>query len=263
MLFLSRNSYVFVDGNDQILLTLQQPLNPKAMTRLLSLALLPLIMLSCTCTSNRESAPMLIALSFDDGPNDVTTPQVLDILEEFQVPASFFVIGQNINDDTAKQMTRAISLGCEIQNHSFTHGFMTQMSKEQIEEEIRKTDEIIEKYTGTRPWMFRPPFIDVNPAMHEAIGHTFICGVGCFDWEPQRSAQERYDILMAAAKDGDILLLHDMTGNDNTVEALRMFIPEMKKRGYRFVTVSELFNRKGISPSPHNGILYSNVLQTK
>ena len=59
---------------------------------------------------------MLIALSFDDGPNDVTTPQVLDILEEFQVPASFFVIGQNINDDTAKQMTRAISLGCEIQS---------------------------------------------------------------------------------------------------------------------------------------------------
>lgn len=121
------------------------------MTRLLSLAIMPLIMLSCTCSSNTESdkketpaegpAEMLIALSFDDGPNDVTTPQVLDILEEFQVPASFFVIGQNINDDTAKQMTRAISLGCEIQNHSYTHGFMTQMSKEEIEEEIRKTDE--------------------------------------------------------------------------------------------------------------------------
>ena len=240
------------------------------MNRLFSLALLALTMLSCTCSSNTAKentdeapAPMLIALSFDDGPNDVTTPQVLDILEEFQVPASFFVIGQNINDNTAKQMTRAISLGCEIQNHSFTHGFMTQMSKEQIEEEIRKTDEIIEKYTGTRPWMFRPPFIDVNQAMHETISHTFICGVGCFDWEPQRSAQERYDILMAAAKDGDILLLHDMTGNDYTVEALRMFIPEMKKRGYKFATVSELFNRKGISPSPHNGILYSNVLQTK
>lgn len=263
MLFLSRNSYVFVDGNDQILLTLQQPLNPKAMTRLLSLALLPLIMLSCTCTSNRESAPMLIALSFDDGPNDITTPQVLDILEEFQVPASFFVIGQNINDDTAKQMTRAISLGCEIQNHSYTHGFMTQMSKEEIEEEIRKTDEIIEKYTGTRPWMFRPPFIDVNPAMHETIGHTFICGVGCFDWEPQRSAQERYEILMSSVKDGDIILLHDLTGNDNTVEALRKAIPELKCLGYKFVTVSQLFEMKGMAPSKHNGILYSNVLQTK
>ena len=243
------------------------------MTRLLSLALLPLFILSCTSSSNKkdkkdevpaqETAQMLIALSFDDGPNDVTTPKVLDILEEFQVPASFFVIGQNINDQTAKQMTRAISLGCEIQNHSFTHGFMTQMSKEQIEEEIRKTDEIIEKYTGTRPWMFRPPFIDVNPAMHETIGHTFICGVGCFDWEPQRSAQERYDILMASLKDGDIVLLHDMTGNDNTVEALRMLIPEMKKQGYTFVTVSDLYEKKGIKPTAHNGILYSNVLQTK
>lgn len=243
------------------------------MTRLLSMAVLPLIMLSCTCSSDtgsdKNGAPadeantMLIALSFDDGPNDVTTPKVLDILEEFQVPASFFVIGQNINDDTARQMTRAISLGCEIQNHSFTHGFMTKMSKEEIEEEIRKTDEIIEKYTGTRPWMFRPPFIDVNPAMHEAIAHTFICGVGCFDWEPQRSAQERYDILMASVKDGDIVLLHDLMGNDNTVEALRMIIPELKKRGYALVTVSELYEKKGIKPAAHNGILYSNVLQTE
>lgn len=243
------------------------------MTRLLSMAVLPLIMLSCTCSSDtgsdKNGAPadeantMLIALSFDDGPNDVTTPKVLDVLEEFQVPASFFVIGQNINDETAKQMTRAISLGCEIQNHSFTHGFMTKMSKEEIEEEIRKTDEIIEKYTGTRPWMFRPPFIDVNPAMHEAIAHTFICGVGCFDWEPQRSAQERYDILMASVKDGDIVLLHDLMGNDNTVEALRMIIPELKKRGYALVTVSELYEKKGIKPAAHNGILYSNVLQTE
>ena len=243
------------------------------MTRLLSLAILPLIMLSCTCSSNTKSDKketpaegpdeMLIALSFDDGPNNVTTPQVLDVLEEFQVPASFFVIGQNINDDTAKQMTRAISLGCEIQNHCYTHGFMTQMSKEEIEEEIRKTDEIIEKYTGTRPWMFRPPFIDVNPAMHETIGHTFICGVGCFDWEPQRSAQERYEILMSSVKDGDIILLHDLTGNDNTVEALRKAIPELKCLGYKFVTVSQLFEMKGMAPSKHNGILYSNVLQTK
>ena len=210
-----------------------------------------------------ETPAKHIALSFDDGPNDVTTPKVLDILEEFQVPASFFVIGQNINDETAKQMTRAISLGCEIQNHSFTHGFMTKMSKEQIEEEIRKTDEIIEKYTGKRPWMFRPPFIDVNQAMHETISHTFICGVGCFDWEPQRSAQERYDILMASLKDGDIVLLHDMTENDNTVEALRMLIPEMKKQGYTFVTVADLYEKKGIKPAAHNGVLYSNVLQTK
>ena len=203
----------------------------------------------------------LIALSFDDGPNDITTPKVLDVLEEFNVPASFFVIGQNINEKTAKQMTRAISLGCEIQNHSFTHAFMTQLSDEVIAEEIRKTDELIEKYTGTRPWLFRPPFINHNELMHQIIGQTFICGVGCEDWIPERTVQERYQAVMSQVKDGDILLLHDFPGNDNTVEALRMLIPDLKKQGYEFVTVTELFKRKGIRPSANSGQLYSNVLQ--
>ena len=209
-----------------------------------------------------ESTPAkYVALSFDDGPNEHTTPKVLDLLEEHNVPASFFVIGQYINETTAKQMTRAIALGSEIQNHSLTHTMMTQLSKEQIAEEVRKTDELIEKYTGTKPWLFRPPFIDHNEAMHQTIEHTFICGVGCDDWVPERTAQERYDAIMATVKDGDILLLHDFTGNEPTVEALKMLIPELKKQGYTFVTVSELYKLKGITPTPHSGVLYSNVLQ--
>ena len=204
---------------------------------------------------------MLVALSFDDGPNNNTTPEVLDILEEHKVPASFFVIGQNINESTAKQMTRAISLGCEIQNHSLTHTFMTQLSPEQIADEVRRTDELIEQYTGIRPWLFRPPYIDHNESMHQTIGHTFICGVGCLDWEAERSAQQRFDDLMSQVKDGDIILLHDFSGNVNTVEALKMIIPELKKRGYALVTVSQLYEMKGIKPAAHNGIIYSNVLQ--
>lgn len=208
-----------------------------------------------------EQPSKLIALSFDDGPNDITTPKVLDILEEFKVPASFFVIGQNINESSAKQMTRAIALGCEIQNHSYTHTFMTQLSEGEIAEEIQKTDALIEKHTGTRPWLFRPPFIDHNELMHQVIGQTFICGVGCEDWVPERTAQERYNAVMSQVKDGDILLLHDFPGNDNTVEALRMFIPELKKQGYEFVTVTELFKRKNSTPQVHNGKIYSNVLE--
>ena len=229
------------------------------------------IMLSCAprTSSSSESqssetettAPMLVALSFDDGPNNDTTPEVLDILEEHKVPASFFVIGQNINESTAKQMTRAISLGCEIQNHSLTHTFMTQLSPEQIADEVRRTDELIEQYTGIRPWLFRPPYIDHNESMHQTIGHTFICGVGCLDWEAERSAQQRFDDLMSQVKDGDIILLHDFSGNVNTVEALKMIIPELKKRGYALVTVSQLYEMKGIKPAAHNGIIYSNVLQ--
>lgn len=229
-----------------------------------------ILVVSCgpRTSSKTEAAPEVdstpakyVALSFDDGPNDITTPKVLDILEEHNVPASFFVIGQFINETTAKQMTRAIALGSEIQNHSLTHTMMTQLSQEQIAEEVKKTDELIEKYTGTKPWLFRPPFIDHNEVMHQTIGHTFICGVGCEDWIPERTAQERYDILINTLKDGDIVLLHDLQGNDNTVEALKMLIPEMKKQGYTFVTVTELYKLKGITPTPHSGVLYSNVLQ--
>lgn len=72
---------------------------------------------------------------------------------------------------------------------------------------------------------------------------------------------QEYDILINTLKDGDIVLLHDFQGNDNTVEALKMLIPEMKKHGYTFVTVTELYKRKGVTPAPHNGVIYSNVLQ--
>lgn len=241
------------------------------MTKILIMAL-SLIMAACSTRAtakpdnneetNVDKTPSrLIALSFDDGPNDSTTPKVLDILEEFNVPGSFFVIGQNINESTAKQMTRAISLGCEIQNHSLTHVQMSKLTKEQTAEEIRRTDELIEQYTGTRPWLFRPPYIDHNAVMHETISHTFICGVGCEDWVPSVSAQARYDALISTVKDGEIILLHDFIGNDNTVEALRMLIPELKRQGFTFVTVSELFKAKGVTPSAHSGKLYSNVLQ--
>lgn len=207
------------------------------------------------------TASRLVALSFDDGPNDITTPKVLDILEEFQVPASFFVIGKEINESTAKQMVRAISLGCEIQNHSYTHSFMTKLSSEEVVDELKRTDDLIEKHTGIRPSLFRPPYIDQNKSMHKVLEHTFISGVGCRDWEADHSAQARFEELMKKVQDGDIILLHDFKGNDNTVAALRMIIPELKEKGFGFVTVSQLFEHKGVTPAPHSGYVYTNVLQ--
>ena len=239
------------------------------------LLLLSLMLASCASNPSSQNASsdkakpeedtqtMLVALSFDDGPNNSTTSQVLDVLEEFRVPASFFVIGQNIDDSTAEQMKRAIASGCEIQNHSYTHSAMTQLTTEAVIDEIRRTDDLIEKYTGKRPTLFRPPFIDHKRSMHEAASHTFICGIGCQDWEPDRSAQTRYNDLMAKVQDGDIILLHDFPANDNTVQALRLLIPELKKKGYTFVTVSDLFEKKGVTPKPHSGIIYTNVLQTE
>ena len=208
-----------------------------------------------------KQASMLVALSFDDGPNNQITPQVLDILEEFNVPASFFVIGQNINDSTAEQMKRAVALGCEIQNHSYTHTYMTKLSADEFRAELERTDALVEKYIGKRPTFFRPPYIDQNKSMHDDVEHTFISGLGCLDWEASQTAEMRFNSLMANVQDGDIILLHDFVGNDNTVAALRLIIPELKKRGYGLVTVSRLFELKNVNPQPHSGYLYTNVLQ--
>lgn len=78
---------------------------------------------------------------------------------------------------------------------------------------------------------------------------------------PQLSAEQRAATVLGSVRDGNILLLHDMEGNDNTVEALKIIIPELKSRGFEFVTVPQLFKLNGVVPEAHNGIVYTNVLQ--
>jgi peptidoglycan/xylan/chitin deacetylase (PgdA/CDA1 family) len=202
---------------------------------------------------------MRIALSFDDGPNTVTTPQVLDILEQEGIRASFFLIADNINPESAKQALRARAMGCDLENHSRTHGHMSVMTAEQIREEVRFCTERIEELTGENPKFFRPPYIDVSPVMHEVIDLTFICGAGCEDWVPEVPAEERTKRVLAQAEDGQIVLLHDSAGNSATVEALRTIIPELKRRGFEFVTVPELFEKTGVTPA--RGIVYTSVYQ--
>ena len=211
------------------------------------------------CAGSTAKAEKLIALSFDDGPNTTTTVKMLDVLEKHDVVGSFFVIGNNINEESAKIMQRAYKMGCDIQNHSRSHSNMAMLSAEQLKEEIKYTSDMIEKYIGKRPEFFRPPYISVSPRMYENIDLTFICGQGCNDWEATTSAQQRAELVIKNAADGQIVLLHDFAGNEATVEALETIIPELKKQGYRFVTVPELFKLKKITPD--HSKMYTNVLQ--
>ncbi len=213
--------------------------------------------------TNVISPNMIVALTFDDGPNTEITPLVLDKLEQYNIIASFYVIGNLINPETTKVIKRAIDLGCEIQNHSWTHSFMTKLTKEEIKKEIKETSEKIKEITNVEPKFFRPPYIDVNELMFEAIDLPFICGYHAEDWVETVSSEERAKRLLDQAKDGCILLLHDMIGNIKTVDALDIIIPELQKRGYEFVTTTELFKRRNIDAKVHNGVIYSNVNDTK
>ena len=204
-----------------------------------------------------EAEPKLIALTFDDGPNNTTTNEVLDVLEQYNAKASFFLIGDNINDESAVSVKRAYDMGCEIDNHSKTHSNMAAMDADKVKAEIAYVDEWVEQITGEKTRFFRPPFIDVSDALYDAVGLPFICGIDCQDYMENVTAQQRADYIMNGAKDGVIVLLHDAAGNSQTVEALKIVMPQLVEQGYEFVTLTELFARQNETPREH--ILYSRV----
>lgn len=201
----------------------------------------------------------LIALTFDDGPSNVTD-SVLDILEKENIPGTFFLIGSNIKPEYKSTYDRQLRLGCEIANHSYTHSDMSTMDKETIKDEISKTTALIKQYYNVEPKFFRPPFISVSDTMYESIDLPFICGKGCEDWVPTVMAKERTKIILDNAKDGMIVLLHDLTDNHETVKALPNIINELKAQGYSFVTLSKLFEEKEINPNQYKK-MWSYILE--
>lgn len=203
----------------------------------------------------------LVALTFDDGPTVGITDQVLDILQENGVTASFFLIGQQITDETKYLVKRAHDMGCSIENHSKTHQSMPKQSRQEIVEEIQYTSNLIEEITGEKPEFFRPPYIDYDQKMYDLIDLGFICGYGCEDWVPSVTAQERIDRVLHDANPGFIVLLHDMKDNMNTVEAIKTIIPELKKLGYEFVTVRELFQKNCVTP--RRNVIYMGVNEVR
>ncbi len=204
-----------------------------------------------------ETGSKLIALTFDDGPNTTTTNEVLDLLEQYDAKATFFLIGDNINSESAVSVKRAFDMGCEIGNHSKTHSNMSSMSAEVIKTEIDFVDAWVEQITGTKTTFFRPPFIDVSQSMYDAIDLPFICGIDCQDYMENVSAEARAAYILNGAVDGTIVLLHDAAGNEKTVEALKIAMPQLAAEGYEFVTLSELFARQGETPKDY--ILYTYV----
>lgn len=202
-----------------------------------------------------------IALTFDDGPNTTTTNDVLDVLEQYGIKGSFFLIGNNINPETEVVVKRAYDMGCDIENHSKSHSYMNEMTVDEIKEETDYVTEYIEKITGERPQFFRPPYIAINNTMYDNIDLTFIAGFGCNDWDDKVTADRRAKVIIRQAQDGGIILLHDAQGNSKTVEALHTIIPELQAQGYEFVTISELFEIKGVALSPDDGNLYTFVGQ--
>lgn len=202
--------------------------------------------------ADKQDGVKYCALTFDDGPDIVKTPLVLDKLQTHGIVASFFVVGLHINDSTAPVLERAVAIGCEIHNHSWSFDSMNQMTKEEIKESIGKTTEAIKKYAGVTPAFFRPPNLLVSQEMYNAIDFPFIDGILGMDWDGcNTTAEQRVKNVLRGMMDGAIILLHDVQPDPHpTPETLDILIPELKKQGYQFLTLTELFVKKGITPDP-------------
>ena len=190
----------------------------------------------------------VVALTFDDGPSS-TTDQVLDVLQQYNVKATFFLIGQNVNSNTMATMQRQVSMGCELASHSYTHEDMAYMSANDVRNQINWTSSAINNTVGVEPKFFRPPYISVSNTMYQNIDVPFIQGTMHNDWEAGTSSSQIVNSVLSGTKDGDIILLHDFQGNSKTVQALPQIIEGLQNQGYTFVTVSELFQIKGVNPN--------------
>lgn len=210
-----------------------------------------------TPTPTLNSNTKMVALTFDDGPSQ-TTSKVLDILEQNNAVATFFLIGQNVNGNTKSIMQRQLNMGCELACHSYTHSDMGSMSAYQVKNEISQCLNAIKGQVNTDIKFFRAPYLSTSSTMFQNIDLNFIQGITCNDWEASCSAAQRQNTVLSSVSDGSIVLLHDFQGNDNTVQALPGIIKGLKDRGYTLVTVSDLFKYKGVNPN-QSGKIWSNV----
>ena len=208
----------------------------------------------------------LCALTFDDGPSadPALTSRVLDKLESYGVVATFFLVGQNITDSTMEVISRMVAGGHEIGNHSWSYDDMAKMDADEVRKSVDDTTMVIRKYAGVSPVFFRPPNLSTSSIMFSTINMPFASGVVGGDW-PGGGGDTTAHImekLMPGIKDGVIILLHDVQPKPHpTPEALDTLILKLKKDGYDFVTLSELFKRKGVVPQIKPGIMYVYVGQ--
>jgi peptidoglycan-N-acetylglucosamine deacetylase len=182
-----------------------------------------------------------IAMSFDDGPSAENTPRLLEMLKQRDIKATFFLIGQNVasNPDLVR---RILAEGHEIGNHSWTHPQLSKLSDQKVTAEITKTQDAIKEASGFTPTLLRPPYGAITPRQREWIENQFglsiiLWSVDPFDWK-RPGASVITQRILSQARPGAIILSHDI--HKQTVDAMPATLDGLMRKGFKFVTVSQL-----------------------
>lgn len=177
-----------------------------------------------------------IALTFDDGPNH-NTIKVLNILEKYDVKATFFVLGTNITGNE-KIIKRMDDLGMEIGNHMYSHSISTRLSNDKILDEINKTDKLVYDITLKYPSLIRPSYGIYNKKFQKIIDRPIVLwNIDTLDWKFHDSKRIANNVFNNINR-GNIVLMHDIY--NATANSLEIIIPKLLENGFEFVTVSEL-----------------------
>ncbi len=187
-----------------------------------------------------------VALTFDDGPDDLYTPRMLDVLARLRVQATFFVTGQHARRyPTVTQ--RIVDEGHELGNHGYNHADLTRLPLAQMRWQLEQTDEILERFAGRPPRVFRPPYGARNSQLIKLTSQmglrVVMWSVDSQDWRG-KSGQAILDNELTNVASGSIILRHSAGGPgedlSGSVASLPALITNLRQRGYTFVTLSRL-----------------------
>ena len=191
----------------------------------------------------------MVALTFDDGPKQGITDRILDILDEYNARATFFVLGWRLGDEVKQDiLRRAAAQGCEIANHTWSHTLLPGQNYVGVRYEIKNTNKAIFDIIGAYPHCIRPPGgQNTYEAMRVARENDMVVVLwsqsgNVYEVDPAKIAQnvEKQIVDGDVLEDGDIVLLHDT--HLNMVDAVRIIVPKLIEEGYQLVTVWELLN---------------------
>ena len=195
-------------------------------------------------TPPQKNGNKLIALTFDDGPGK-DTKRLLDGLKARGAHCTFFIVGYcaAARPSVVKQCYED---GHQIASHTYDHPWLTKLSDAEIKAQLSKTANVLDQAIGaSNTYMVRPPYGDFNQRVLNALGvPAFFWSDDSGDWKSGATADSVYRNTMATAGDGDILLLHD--SHSWSVDAALRIVDSLQAQGYEFVTVSELFRRRGV-----------------
>ena len=179
-----------------------------------------------------------LALTFDDGPKAGTTDIVLAALEKNKCRATFFIVGKNVNDQTAALIKKEKSLGCELGNHSFNHAQLTTLGEDDIKEQLAQTDSAVSSVAGSSPTLCRAPYGSVDDTVLALMNRPHILwSVDTLDWK-YRDTEKLIETVKESKEDGAVILMHDI--HASTADAIDQICADLNEEGFCAVTVTEL-----------------------